>query len=213
MKKYMQLLERLKVDQTLVKTSPQVAVLLSGQSDFEHSEFSTEQKELLSLLKAEGFTVINMGFPYNQDHAYARCSRAPLVVASMRNIQQFFYVLTNEYYRRLIAKHLQPVFEAADDLVIICQSLGFYMLKAALPFLKLTPGAKITLLALGPVAWGRFLDQRFRLVVIKGRGDWVSRIFDRQMVDYWISCQHMNYCQNKQTQEIVRKVLRNGNQS
>lgn len=213
MKRYVQLLERLDPDQTLVKPVAKIAVLLSGQSDFLHSELSEEQKELLGLFKVSSFMVIDMGFPYYQSHAYQGCNRATAGVASVRNIQQFLYSLTSDDYRRLIAKHLQPVFKGSNDLVIVCQSLGLNMIKVALPFLNINSGANITLLALGPVVWGRFRDQRFKLIVVKGLADWVSIIFDRQPVDYWISCQHMDYCRNGQVREIVRRTLSNQNQS
>ncbi|WP_223067233.1 hypothetical protein [Paenibacillus caui] len=132
-----------------------------------------------------------------------------MILASYRNMIQFVYSTFNKSYKQLIAKHLQPIFDGNREIVVICQSSGLHMLKAALPFMTLYQELKITVIALGPVTIGRFREDRFKLVVFKGYKDWVSQCFDRQPVDYWVSCNHFEYCGCQELIDALGGVLDN----
>lgn len=213
MKTFIKLLETLQVKDSLFADQKKVAFLLSGQSDLEHSELSLAQKDLLAAFSEYGYSIVEVGFPFNKRHDFKGCKRADMLLASYRNIVQFIYSTFLKSYRELIAKHLQPIFDCSREIVIICQSSGLHMLKTALPFIGFKKELKVTIVALGPVTMRRFCDNRFKLVVIKGYKDWVSLLFDRQPVDHWVSCNHFDYCQCKEVRETLGGVLENENKN
>lgn len=209
MKKYKRLLEQLDPADTVFSNVKQRAVIVSGQSDFSHSELSQEQMRLLSLFEHLGYQTIKTGFPFNKKHDFTGGKRAGLVQASWRNMLQYYHSVTDEHYKKILAKHLQPMFTGAERILIICQSSGLNMLKAAWQFLSIDSDTDITVVALGPVVWGNFHDDRINVVVIKGYWDFVSILFDRQRVDFWVSCHHLNYCMLAGLPELIRGVLTN----
>jgi len=208
MRSYVQVLNKLDEQKTLIEKREKLVILLSGQSDFAHSELSEEQKNLLNHFKQYGYSVLETGFPYNQEHNFQGCERAGSIRASIRNIQQFAYSIFSIKYRQTLAKHLQPVFNSAN-IIIICQSSGLNMLKMALPYLKINNNADITIIALGPVVFCTFKDERFKVFTIKGYKDWVSVFFDKQPVNFWISCNHLDYCQNERVFELIDGIFKN----
>lgn len=208
MKNYKALLEKLDPADTVFSTVRRRAVILSGQSDFSHSELSKEQMRLLSLFNDLGYETTKTGFPFNKEHDFAGCKRSNLFKASLRNMLQFYYSITDEQYKKMLVRHLQPMCSGAEKILIVCQSSGLNMLKAALPYLTIEEGTNITVLALGPVAWGRFQDPRMNVVVIKGYWDVVSRLCDRQKVNFWVSCHHLNYCRLAKLPKIIRGAIK-----
>lgn len=214
MKKFIQLLQSLHVQDSLFASHhSKIAVLLSGQSDFEHSELSREQKELLALLAQYGYSGIDAGFPFNKSHDHSGCRRAGMITASYRNMIQFVHAALHDRYKQLIAKHLQPLFESKRELVMICQSSGLHMLQMALPYMTVHRDLQATIIALGPVTMKRFHDHRFHLVVVKGYQDRFSQWLNRDPVDYWVPCNHFDYCQSKEVLDIVGGILKSENQN
>jgi len=208
MNNYKTLLEQLDPTDTVFSTVKRRAAIVSGQSDFSHSELSEEQKRLLSLFDHLGYETIKTGFPFNKKHNFTGCKRSNLLKSSVRNLLQYYYSITDEQYKKMLAKHLQPLFRGAEQILIICQSSGLNMLKSALPYLAIEDGTNITVFALGPVVWGKFYDHRMHVVVIKGYWDVVSLLCDRQNVDFWVSCHHLNYCVLAELPKIIRGAIK-----
>ncbi len=208
MLKYLQLLEELNPAKTLVPEATSLVVILSGQSDFAHSELSEVQKTLLNYCQQYGALTLEIGFPYNQAHQFQEVKRAGIVTASIRNLLQFMLILFSPKYRRIVARHLQPLFSKAERILIIAQSSGLHMLKFTLPYLKLNEESELKLLALGPVVWGKFNDPRFNLITVKGTRDWLSYLLDRQVVNYQINCHHLDYCESMEVRKIIDGILK-----
>lgn len=211
MKNYIELLKNLDAKNSMSNKDVKQVVFLSGQSDYFHSSLSEEQIILLNYILQYGYSPIKVGFPYNNKHNFQNCKRANIFMASIRNIQQFYYCIFSKNYKKLIAKHLQPIFDSMHDTVLICQSSGLNMLKVSLPYMKINNKKKIIVIALGPVVYGRFSYKGFNLSIIKGRKDWISNLIDKNMADYEIYCNHFGYCKNSEIFSIIKRIMNNEN--
>lgn len=207
MKKFLETLESLDARDTLFASTDKLVFLLSGQSDYVHSELSNAQKTLLAAFKPFGYACVETGFPFNRLHDFHGCARSGLLRASIRNLQQFAALRFSGHYRALVARHLQPAFTASRDIFVVCQSAGLEMLTAALPMLAIGAESSVSVLALGPVASRRFGDRRIRLCVVKGRHDWLSRLLDRNAVTFETPCGHMDYCSCPETLELIPTIV------
>lgn len=211
MRSFLRTLEKLDTQDSLFVPQEKLVFLLSGQSDYAHSELSEEQKRFLNLFEKHGFAPLETGFPFNKLHNFKNRERSGIIRASLRNAEQFIALVLNEHFRKLVAKHLQPAFDASASIIIVCQSSGLQMLKSASPLLKIKPDAKIKVFALGPVMWNRFADKRFEVHIIKGKNDWVSNSLDKTPTSFKVNCNHMDYCHSPEVHQVIENIFTNEN--
>lgn len=207
-KLYTDILDQLNPRESLASRGKRRVALLSGQSDYAHSELSPEQLNVLNHVKTYGYEVIPTGFPYNRAHRpEGTCTRAKMIRASWRNISQFLLATWSRRHQRALATHLQPLFDHAERVIILCQSQGVHMLQRALSNLKISPQTQVTVIALGPVGYPSLSDSRCTLHVVKGRRDWISRRLDSHPVDHLIDADHFDYFQRPATLRLIGEII------
>ena len=207
-KLYTDILDRLNPLESLSPRGEKRAALLSGQSDYAHSELSPEQLNVLNHVKTYGYEVITTGFPYNRAHRPdGACTRAKIIRASWRNISQFILAMWSRRHQRVLATHLQPLFDQAEHVIILCQSQGIHMLQRALPNLRISPQTQVTVIAFGPVGYPCLSDSRCTLYVVKGRQDWISMRLDSHPVDHLIDADHFDYFQRPFTLRLIGEII------
>ena len=210
MKSYLEILTQLDPQRSLSSVSKKQVLLLSGQSDYVHSELSKEQLSVLRMTRKYNYEMVDTGFPFNIDHrpngAY---QNAGLLRASQRNITQFLFAIWSQRYQHLIADHLQPFFDRAEHVLILCQSQGLHMLQKAIPHLRIKEGIRVLTIAFGPVGSQRFQDPRFNVHVVKGEQDWISRFFDPHPAQYIVPSGHLDYFHHEHTFKLIGTIIEN----
>lgn len=205
MRKYIKLLAKLSPKNSIFDANKQYVYLLSGQSDYSHSELSKGQKKLLKYISNYGYTPIYTGFPFNKGHDYKNCKRANLFIASLRNIQQFIYITFSMLYRLLIIKHIAIALKSSRKSIIVCQSSGLHILNCILPLVNINN--KHIVIALGPVSTHKFTNKNFSTYVIKGNKDWISRCLDKNQTTHYVNCNHFNYFDCPDILKIIEEIL------
>jgi len=210
MRKYIKKINMLKIKDSVFTSNNNHLLILSGQSNYEHSELSKEQSEMLEKLNNKEFTTIDIGFPFNKKHRALNNKRTAILLASLRNFEQFFWMTFVKSYKKIIARNLQPVFNLSNKVIIICQSSGLNMLKYTLPYINIKKSTEIIIIALGPIVFGRF-NYPYKTYIIKGNNDIFSRLLDYNKVNYWVNCHHLTYVNNFKVLNIIKSIIENEN--
>jgi len=156
MKQYLDKLDALSLDQTLLKSS-KVLLFLSGSSHLESASLTAGQLKFLEQICPPDFSIAPSNFPFNQRFEHGRQIQVTLLNASISNIRYYWHTLYNSRFQEALQRHLSPLLDV-EEAVIICKSSGLNKL----PF-------RLRVIALGPVS-RRLLNRKdIDLLVIKER--------------------------------------------
>ena len=185
MKQYLDKLDALSPDQTLIESS-KVLLFLSGSSHLESASLTAGQLEFLEQICPPDFSVVASNFPFNQGFEHGRQTQVSLLTASVSNIRYYWQTLYNSRFQKALQQHLSPLLNA-EEAVIICKSSGLNMLTQWLEGLgEENLPIKLRLIALGPVS-RRLLNRKdIDLLVIKGTKDIYSRFLDGHLADMMV---------------------------
>lgn len=185
------------------------SVWLTGQSSYRHSQLSPGQHLLLDATAEVGFTPLRAGFPYHPDLLTVPYRPEPLIVASVRNTAQYLAARFSQRFPHEIARRLQPLLDRTGRrLLALCGSSGLEWWTAAWHLLRLPPGVEILLLALGPVGRPSPADPRARLVIVRGRRDWISALGCRRPAQVKVDGGHLDYVHLPEVEQTVRHVAK-----
>ena len=207
MKQYLDKLDALSPDQTLIESS-KVLLFLSGSSHLESASLTVGQLEFLEQICPSGFSVVASNFPFNQRFEHERQTQVSLLIASISNIRYYWNTLYNSRFQEALQRHLSPLL-GVEDAVIICKSSGLNMLtqwleglgEEKLPF-------RLRVIALGPVS-RRLLNRKdIDSLVIKGRKDIYSRCLDGHLADVIVDSNHFDYEYREDVKGLVYEWIR-----
>ena len=211
MKGYLAVLRGYSTGDHLASRAVNVAAWLTGQSAYGHSQLSPQQLAVLDELAGLGHEVVRAGFPYNGRALAVPYTPEPLLRASLRNASQFAAALVSPAFSAELARHLQPLVDAASRrLLLLCGSCGLQLLASALPRLDLPSGLRIGLVAVGPVcltpaAFFRRHPQ-LDLFVVQGSRDWISRLGSRAGADARPPVDHLGYTRHPEARRAIRQA-------
>ncbi len=209
MKGYLSILRSYSTGDHLASQAVNVAAWLTGQSAWRHSQLSPQQLGILEELA--GYEVVRAGFPYNGRALSVPYTPEPLLRASIRNASQFAASLASPAFSAEIARHLQPLIDAASRrLLLLCGSCGLQLLASALPRLDLPSRLRLGLVAVGPVcltpaAFFRGHPQ-LDLFVVQGSRDWISRLGSRAGADARPPVDHLGYTRHPEARRAIRQA-------
>lgn len=126
MKQYLDKLDALSLDQTLIESS-KVLLFLSGSSHLNCASLTAGQLEFLEQICPPGFSVVASNFSFNQGFEHERQTQVSLLTASISNIRYYWHTLYNSRFKEALQRHLSPLLDA-EEAVIICKSSGLNML-------------------------------------------------------------------------------------
>lgn len=204
-KTYIQSLEALDEKESEIK-GERVVLFLSGNSTLAHAELSNIQQAGLLPLQDRGYMVVGSNFPYNRGFRTKHPIFPGLLKASWHNILYYIFSLKQDKFKKQLLRHFKPITEA-KQMVIIAQSSGLNLFTQIVD--ECSFKHPVLVIALGPVSHKRLNHPKVRVVVIKGRKDWVSRLLDHHPVDYWAECDHFEYLKNKQVREYIYDIIKN----
>ena len=191
----------------LAEPVPAAVAWLTGQSSYQHSSLSPGQLGLLDAVAAEGFSPVRAGFPFNTGALGVEYSPEPLVAASVRNAAQYLAARFDRRFQEELARHLQPLFDRTGRrLVLLCGSCGLELLAAARPRLVVPESLQVLAVALGPVGRRWPAGSPFRLHVIQGSQDWISRLGYRGQADLRLRSGHMSYHSEPEVRAEVARL-------
>ena len=192
MKQYLDKLDALSPDQTMLKSS-KVLLFLSGSSHLESASLTSGQLKFLEQICPSDFSVVPSNFPFNQGFEHGRQTQVSLLTASISNIRYYWHTLYNSRFKEALQRHLSPLL-GVEDAVIICKSSGLNMLTQWLEDLgEENLPIRLRVIALGPVS-RRLLSRKYiDLLVIKGRKDIYSRFLDGHPADVMVDSNHFDY--------------------
>ncbi len=180
-------------------------ILLTGQSSFATSALSPAQRSFLQSVAPEGCAIVDRGFPFDPAFGGPGFADTGIVEASWRNACQVYWSLYSRDFQQTVAKRLQMVMDATRRrLIIITGSCGLQLANTAWPFLRVPPGLRVEVVALGPACFGRL---RLPAQVVQGRRDGWSRAFYRDRVDRVCDCGHLEYWEAEEARLLVRGLL------
>jgi hypothetical protein len=207
MKQYLDKLDALSPDQTMLKSS-KVLLFLSGSSHLESASLTAGQLEFLEQICPPDFSVVASNFPFNQGFEHGRQTQVSLLTASVSNIRYYWQTLYNSRFQKALQQHLSPLLNA-EEAVIICKSSGLNMLTQWLEGLgEENLPIKLRLIALGPVS-RRLLNRKdIDLLVIKGRKDIYSRFLDGHPADVIVDSNHFDYEYREDVKGLVYDWIR-----
>ncbi|MCY7040199.1 hypothetical protein MK370_01400 [Streptococcus sanguinis] len=207
MKQYLDKLDALSPDQTLLKSS-KVLLFLSGSSHLESASLTSGQLEFLEQICPPDFSVVPSNFPFNQGFEHGRQTQVALLAASISNIRYYWYTLYNSRFQEALQRHLSPLLDA-EEAVIICKSSGLNMLTQWLEGLgEENLPIRLRVIALGPVS-RRLLNRKdIDLLVIKGRKDIYSRCLDSHPADVMVYSNHFDYEYREDVKGLVDEWIR-----
>lgn len=211
MKGYLSVLRGYSTGDHLASRAINVAAWLTGQSAYGHSQLSPQQLAVLDELAGLGYEVVRAGFPYNGRALAVPYTPEPLLRASLRNASQFAAALVSPAFSAELARHLQPLVDAASRrLLLLCGSCGLQLLASALPRIDLPPGLRIGLVAVGPVCLtpAAFFKRnpRLDLFVVQGSRDWISRLGSRAGADARPPVDHLGYTRHPEARQAIRQA-------
>jgi len=209
MYQYKKLLHNLNPSDSLaIPYSKSIAFILTGQSSYDHSELTREQRSLLTIFTRFGIKTLETNFPYNNKHILQKVKRPRLILASIKNSGQFFYSVFDSQYGSLIYKHLSPCLYKRKKVFVVAGSLGLQMLAKSLTYFDTKTLKSITVFALGPVTTTQITaSHSIEMITIKGKQDYISKTFDKTPADYLVRCGHMDYYQNEEVKRIISHHL------
>jgi len=142
---------------------------LTGRSDPARCGLSPAQQDFLDALRAPGRECIDRNFPYaapQPGHV-----AVPLPLAAWRNLGDYVGARRPAFAERHRVT-VAPMFEGTGAVVLLAGSCGLELLAN----LHLAPDvrSRLHVFAYGPVA--RRAPDVARLLCVRGRGDWISRV-------------------------------------
>ena len=190
----------------LAAPADHVAAWLTGQSSFRHSRLSPEQDAVLDGVERLGYATVRCGFPWNAAALREPYRREPILPASARNAAQFAAARLGTGHGQEVARHLQPVVDAASRrLLLICGSAGAELLTAALPHLRLD-ARPVLAVALGPVGRLPGPGDGVRVHVVRGAGDRLSRWGCSDRSHAVVPGGHLDYARSTAVRAEVERV-------
>lgn len=207
MKQYLDKLDALSLDQTMLKSS-KVLLFLSGSSHLDCASLTAGQLEFLEQISQSDFSVVPSNFPFNQRFEHERQTQVSLLTASVSNIRYYWQTLYNSRFQKALQQHFSPLL-GVEDAVIICKSSGLNMLtqwledlgEENLPF-------RLRVISLGPVS-RRLLNRKdIDILVIKGRKDVYSRFLDGHPADVIVDSNHFDYEYREDVKGLVYDWIR-----
>ena len=207
MKQYLDKLDALSLDQTMLKSS-KVLLFLSGSSHLDCASLTAGQLEFLEQISQSDFSVVPSNFPFNQRFEHERQTQVSLLTASVSNIRYYWHTLYNSRFQKALQQHFSPLL-GVEDAVIICKSSGLNMLtqwledlgEENLPF-------RLRVISLGPVS-RRLLNRKdIDILVIKGRKDVYSRFLDGHPADVIVDSNHFDYEYREDVKGLVYDWIR-----
>ena len=204
MKQYLDKLDALSPDQTLLKSS-KALLFLSGSSHLDCASLTEGQLEQIC---PSDFSVVPSNFPFNQRFEHGRQIQVALLNASISNIRYYWHTLYNSRFQEALQRHLSPLLDA-EDAVIICKSSGLNMLTQWLEGLgEENLPIRLRVIALGPVS-RRLLNRKdIDSLVIKGRKDIYSRCLDGHLADVIVDSNHFDYEYREDVKGLVYDWIR-----
>jgi hypothetical protein len=208
MKRYLELLRSCNEEDFIIPRAPNVAAWLTGQSSYEHSHLEPDQLKMLDHLESMGWRAVRAGFPYNRRALKQPFRRPGLLASSWRNAEQYVASLWSDSFRRQCARHLQALLDRAGErLLLLLGSCGAEIFLSCHPLLIVPERLRISLVALGPVGHAAKLPSGVRMCVIRGDGDWISRLFGGWPSDLRVSGGHMDYAARPETPAAITRAL------
>lgn len=198
---YLSQLKKLSTEKTLL-THAHSILLLSGSSHYDHASLTEQQQNFLAEFQVAGYQLVPSNFPYNTDFAYDKQQFPSLFRASLSNIEYYCHTLWSRNFREEVVRHLQPVFEL-EDIIIVTQSSGLNLLTQVLPFVSIPDDLQV--FALGPVSYQKI--QLKNCLIIKGRHDYYSRFLDQHSADQLVACGHHNYLISTEVKEVIHESI------
>ncbi len=193
---------------SLICESQRRIVLLTGLSSYKQSNLSKIQADFLQAIAPHNFDVINSNFPYHQSMLSASSLEAPLMLASIRNLTQYFAAILFPSYGKIMSQSLQVLLDRTKmHLVIVTGSCGLALWQRAIPFLKFPENLSIHIFALGPV--GLPMRKSININIIRGKYDWISRFLSPGENDKIVSCDHLSYYADRSVREWIRNYCEN----
>jgi len=208
---YLEILRGYSTGDHLASPTSHLAAWLTGQSAYRHSQLSPQQLAVLDELTEVGYRTIRAGFPYNARALAVPYTPEPLFPASLRNASQLAAALVRPAFSAELARHLQPLVDAASRrLLLLCGSCGLQLFAAALPRLALPPSLRLGLVAVGPVCLtpaAFFRDHpQLDLFVVQGSRDWISRLGSRAGADARPPVDHLGYTRHPEARRAIRQA-------
>ncbi|MEZ6134886.1 MAG: hypothetical protein R3C53_08255 [Pirellulaceae bacterium] len=197
-----------------VPTTWKVAIV-TGLSDPTHCRLSATQLEFLNELRTatqqalghvEHGTFVENNFPFVAIPDSPDTTQPSLFRASLNNSWQYT-ICRRESYRKSAARHWQTLIQSTDRLLLITGSCGLQLATQGL-WKNAAHSGEIEVLALGPVANRQLAEQLFRLTVVQGKRDWLSRRFCS--ADVMIpGMRHLEYWSDKRVRKVATEWLLN----
>lgn len=206
--------------------TPVKIAIVTGLSDPCHCRLSPCQWDLLQRLDVPEEWKIYQNFPFvgsetdansppatpqttrerTSDYSAASSSNTlvSLVRASLANGCQFGESHF-AHYRMAAAPHWNALRQSTEQLLLITGSCGLQLAYAGLDALS-PKHAEVRILALGPVAFHR---PNCSVTSIQGTHDYISRIFLRKADQKVKRLAHLEYWQNAEVREMIRRWLFN----
>lgn len=189
-----------KSNNTWKDTSHKQVFLLSGQSNYKNSHLCPKQIALLKIFNEKSYVFCPIGFPFKEEFSKGIYYEPHVIIASIRNIKQYLLLLFSKRYKNLVKKHLRDIIHNDKKQVFITQSQGLRMLM----LLDKDILKDIRVIALGPVTLSKY---RYNITVIKGKKDYISRVFDFNKADYIPNCGHMDYLEDENIKKIIKTII------
>ncbi|MCY7012840.1 hypothetical protein [Streptococcus sanguinis] len=207
MKQYLDKLDALSPDQTMLKSS-KVLLFLSGSSHLESASLTAGQLKFLEQICSSDFSVAPSNFPFNQGFEHGRQNQVSLLTASISNIRYYWHTLYNPRFQKALQRHLSPLLND-EEAVIICKSSGLNMLTQWLEGLgEENLSIRLRVIALGPVSQRLLNRKDIDLLVIKGRKDIYSRCLDGHPADVMVDSNHFDYEYREDVKGLVHDWIR-----
>ena len=207
MKQYLDKLDALSPDQTLLKSS-KVLLFLSGSSHLESASLTSGQLEFLEQICPSDFSAVASNFPFNQRFEHGRQTQVSLLTASISNIRYYWQTLYNSRFQKALQQHFSPLLNV-EEAIMICKSSGLNMLTQWLEGLgKENLPIRLRVIALGPVSRRLLTRKDIDLLVIKGRKDIYSRFLDGHPADVMVDSNHFDYEYREDVKGLVHDWIR-----
>ncbi|ASG25051.1 hypothetical protein [Nitrospirillum viridazoti] len=183
--------------------------LLTGQSCFRSSLLPADKHDFLAAVASAGVEVVQAGFPWHRQFTVP-APPPPLVVASLRNAQQWLWARSDAAYQAALAAVIGMLLDRTHErLFLVTGSCGIDLLATVLPRLPLGP--EIHVAALGPAGRSPPVDRLSGLLVLQGRRDGWSRHLWRGVVHANPDCGHLDYYRNRDAMAMTRAFLEKAN--
>lgn len=199
---YLDFLEQLDPQRSLLTPRENRALLWTGQSSWHHAGLFPDQSNLLKTLFQDD--ALNTGFPFHQDCTQHHPS--PLWRASLRNIRQSLWCLHHPRYQRLLSQVLAAALQQTSQrLTLLTFSCGLEMLNAAFTHLTAPAHLELRIFALGPTCLADLRLPAF--TAIQGQRDVYSRALYRGPVHYRVPCGHLEYSRCPETLQLLKRLI------